>query len=636
VEPTVTSTPPKRITWAPSVTGGIAPIATYQTATINPGQRRHRATTAQKASADRAAFLSASITIHPGIKGHTWTKRRSASRRSHRRRVQQPLPATHINHLQSRAPHITITSHVASFAAQISAITNTFQSAHTVIDANTGESYEHAQLIRGPNAGEWLYSTANEFGHLTKGVAPHMPSGSETMRYIFHHQLPPGRHATYARFVATERPHKAETKRVQLTVGGNLVHYPDKVSTPAADLSTVKLLLNSVISTPGARFATFDLKDFYLGTPMMRKEYMRIPLTSIPQTMIDQYELLAKAHKGFVLVEISKGMYGLPQAGILAFNQLKSHLTTHGYAPCTHTPGLWTHSTRPIAFTLIVDDFGIKYTNRDDAIRLLSALEELYTVTTDWTGWTGSLYLAMTLTWDYIRATVDVSMPRNVTKALERFQHTPPHRHKHSPHAWTKPVYGTHPQLTSPVDDTALLPPNELTRIQEITGTLLCYARAIDSTMLVATSHRSIPNATVKLCSRPSRRHCPLNRQRHVPPHPQRRLLPLRSKSPKSRRWYFLPQLPTSRPISNTRPQRHTSTTQRRHSHYQLHYAERLGICHRGRTRRCIPQRSRLHPTPYCTPRNGTSASSNTNPNRQCLCRWHCQRNSQAKPIQSN
>jgi hypothetical protein len=92
----------------------------------------------------------------------------------------------------------------------------------------------------------------------------------------------------------------------------------------------------------------------------------------------------------------------------------------------------------------------------------------------------------MTLSWDYIRATIDISMPGYVTKALERFQHTPPHRHEHSLHAWTKPVYGTHPQLTTPVDDTALLPPAELTQIQEITGTLLFYARAIDSTMLVA------------------------------------------------------------------------------------------------------------------------------------------------------
>jgi hypothetical protein len=92
----------------------------------------------------------------------------------------------------------------------------------------------------------------------------------------------------------------------------------------------------------------------------------------------------------------------------------------------------------------------------------------------------------MTLSWDYIHATVDISMPGYVTKALGCFQHTPPHRHEHSPHAWTTPVYGTHPQLTTPVDDTALLPPAELTRIQEITGTLLFYARAIDITMLVA------------------------------------------------------------------------------------------------------------------------------------------------------
>jgi hypothetical protein len=102
---------------------------------------------------------------------------------------------------------------------------------------------------------------------------------------------------------------------------------------------------------------------------------MRISLASIPQSIIDQYALANKAHKCLVLVEISKDMYGLPQAGILAFNQLKNHLATHDYAPCTHTPGIWTHSTRDITFSLVVDDFGIKYTNRDDAIHLLAAHE---------------------------------------------------------------------------------------------------------------------------------------------------------------------------------------------------------------------------------------------------------------------
>jgi hypothetical protein len=69
------------------------------------------------------------------------------------------------------------------------------------------------------------------------------------MHYIPHHALPPGYKATYARFVATERPHKTETRRVRLTVGGNLIHYTDKVSAPTADLSTVKMLLNSIISS---------------------------------------------------------------------------------------------------------------------------------------------------------------------------------------------------------------------------------------------------------------------------------------------------------------------------------------------------------------------------------------------------
>jgi hypothetical protein len=278
------------------------------------------------------------------------------------------------------------------------------------------ETYEHAQLIRVPEADQWLYSTANECGRLTKGVTPNMPSGSETMRYLFHHQLPPGRQATFDRFVAMERPHKSETKRVRPTVGNNLVHYPEKVSTRIADLSTVKLLLNSIISTPGSLFATFDLKDFYLGTPMARKEYMRIPITSIPKTIIDQYALADKSHKGLVLVEISKGMYGLPQAGILDFNHLKSHLTTHQYTPCTHTPGLWTHTTRNMTFSLVANDFGIKYTNRDDAIHLLTSLEEIYTITTDWTG---SLYLAMALNWDYIRSNFNISMPGYVAKDLE-------------------------------------------------------------------------------------------------------------------------------------------------------------------------------------------------------------------------
>jgi hypothetical protein len=88
------------------------------------------------------------------------------------------------------------------------------------------------------------------------------------------------------------------------------------------------------------------------------------------------------------------------------------------------------HTTRNVTFCLAVDDFGKKYTNRLDAYHLLAALEELYVVTTDWSG---SLYLAMHILWDYINHTVDISMPGYVAKSLNRFQYRALGRPPHSP-----------------------------------------------------------------------------------------------------------------------------------------------------------------------------------------------------------
>jgi hypothetical protein len=144
------------------------------------------------------------------------------------------------------------------------------------------------------------------------------------------------------------------------------------------DTTTVMLLLNSVLSTPNARFMTLDLHNFYLGTPLPDFEYMRIPLASIPQDIIAQYHLLDIAHDGFVLTEIRKGIYGLPQAGILANLLLIQRLATGGYRPAPHTPGLFLHETNGVAFSLHVDDFGIKYVDQASAQHLIDLLDEHY------------------------------------------------------------------------------------------------------------------------------------------------------------------------------------------------------------------------------------------------------------------
>ncbi len=60
---------------------------------------------------------------------------------------------------------------------------------------------------------------------------------------------------------------------VSLTVGGDLINYPGNISTPTADLTTAKLLINWTISTPEAIFLGINLANFYLNTPL--------PITSI-------------------------------------------------------------------------------------------------------------------------------------------------------------------------------------------------------------------------------------------------------------------------------------------------------------------------------------------------------------------
>jgi hypothetical protein len=72
-----------------------------------------------------------------------------------------------------------------------------------------------------------------------------------------------------------------------------------------------------------------------------------------------------------VYIEIQKGMYGLPQAGILTNKLLQRNLTKDGYRPTQHTYGLWKNDTRPISSLLVVDNFGVKYVGREHADHLM-------------------------------------------------------------------------------------------------------------------------------------------------------------------------------------------------------------------------------------------------------------------------
>ncbi len=88
----------------------------------------------------------------------------------------------------------------------------------------------------------------------------------------------------------------------------------------------VKLHLNSVILTKGARYCTIDLKDFYLMTPMVRPKFMHMKIKALPAKIIELYKLVndKATSDGFIYIKTQKGMYGPPQAGILAQELLKN------------------------------------------------------------------------------------------------------------------------------------------------------------------------------------------------------------------------------------------------------------------------------------------------------------------------
>ncbi len=92
---------------------------------------------------------------------------------------------------------------------------------------------------------------------------------------------------TYGLITCLIRPEKIEEpNQTRLVAGGDRVHYPGDAGTPTADLLTVKLLIDSTISTPNAKYMTMDIKDFYLNTPMARYKYMQLQIANMPDDVI--------------------------------------------------------------------------------------------------------------------------------------------------------------------------------------------------------------------------------------------------------------------------------------------------------------------------------------------------------------
>jgi hypothetical protein len=123
----------------------------------------------------------------------------------------------------------------------------------------------------------------------------------------------------------------------------------------------------------------------------------------IPQGNDQQVKLKSASCRWMGLYRNQEGMYRFKQAGLLANQLLQKRLEPFGYYPSRHTPGMWLHKTRPISFSLIVEDFAVKYVGKENAERLRNALLRSYELTMGW---------CMTFKWDYKNRTCDSDTAR--------------------------------------------------------------------------------------------------------------------------------------------------------------------------------------------------------------------------------
>ena len=168
---------------------------------------------------------------------------------------------------------------------------------------------EYRQLRKNLNyAATWTTSYSNEMGRLFQGIGRNTEGtgqrveGTDTFFFVQYDDIPANRRkdTTYTLVVYDVCPQKEDPNPTQITIGGNRICYPGYVGTPTASLELFKLLINSVLYRKGVRFVCFDIKKFYLGTPLDRPKYAQIHLEDIPQEFIAEYNLTTYARGGWV------------------------------------------------------------------------------------------------------------------------------------------------------------------------------------------------------------------------------------------------------------------------------------------------------------------------------------------------
>ena len=177
---------------------------------------------------------------------------------------------------------------------------------NAVLDTTTEKMPEYKQLMKGSYGKNGINSWSKEFARLAQGHKKYNTKGTNTLFCIHPNQLWKKNKPTYLRICVKFWPQKQYPYRVWFTVVVNLINYQGGTHKSTSDLTTSKLLLNSVISANGARFIFIDLSNFYLIAPFNNKsdyEYVCIPEWLIPEEIMEEYNIKPLIQNGSVLSE---------------------------------------------------------------------------------------------------------------------------------------------------------------------------------------------------------------------------------------------------------------------------------------------------------------------------------------------
>ncbi len=130
----------------------------------------------------------------------------------------------------------------------------------------------YKKLMHDPTTKDiWLTAFGKDFGGMAHGDNKTGQQGTNSVFVMTHddiRHIPNNCTITYARVVVDFCPQKTDPHQVRITAGGNLINYPGELTTKTADLTTSKMMWNSVLSTEGAKYMCLDIKNFYLTAPL--------------------------------------------------------------------------------------------------------------------------------------------------------------------------------------------------------------------------------------------------------------------------------------------------------------------------------------------------------------------------------